>query len=419
MTKEEFINKVASSVMKYAPQFNIKVCSPIIAQACLESAYGTSNKAKYHNYFGLKYRKNRVTCHSGYFNDKSVEHTIGNSYVPISTDWYKFDSLDKGILGYFQFTNISTYKNVKGITDPKEYITRLRNDGYATDPNYVDKIMKVIKDNNLTKFDNKQGEMIKMAYTFKQDMVPSSKYNIKCPYSMDPKYITIHNTSNSAPAQNEITYMKNNNNQTSFHVCVDEKYVIQAIPFNRNAWHAGDGGSGTGNRKSIGIEIARSTGDPALFEQAERNCAAYVAKLLKERGWGIDRVKRHKDWSGKNCPHKTMEKGWDRFLNMIKAEMNGTTSSTSSTPAQPSTPSSSSSVTGSNFTVRIKVASLNIRKEASFDSAVVGTVKKGDVFTITETKNGLGHLKSGAGWISMGTAYVEKVAVSKPAASSS
>ena len=161
-----------------------------------------------------------------------------------------------------------------------------------------------------------------MSYTFKQDMVDSSKYSLKCPYTMDAQYITIHNTSNSAPAQNEITYMKNNSNATSFHVCVDEKYVIQAIPFDRNAWHAGDGGSGTGNRRSIGIEIARSTGDLNLFKQAEQNCAEYVAKLLKERGWGIDRVKRHYDWSKKQCPHLTMELGWERFLNMIKTELN-------------------------------------------------------------------------------------------------
>ena len=61
------------------------------------------------------------------------------------------------------------------------------------------------------------------------------------------------------------------------------------------------------------------------------------------------------------------------------------------------------------FTVKIKVDSLNIRKTASFDSPVVGTVKKCEVYTIVEQQNGLGRLKSGAGWISMGDKYVEKV----------
>lgn len=294
-----------------------------------------------------------------------------------------------------------------------------------------------------------------MAYTFKRDMVSSSKYSIKCPYSMTPKYITIHNTSNSAPAQNEISYMKNNNNATSYHVCVDEKYVIQTIPFNRNAWHAGDGANGTGNRYSIGIEIARSTGDINLFKQAEQNCAMYVAQLLKNYGWGIDIVKRHKDWSGKQCPHRTMELGWTRFLNMIQKELdklNGKTATTTtssikvgdkvkvnsnattyanSTKTIPSwvkngtytvskvdsskvllkeissyvyvkdvskVKTTSSSV---SYTVRVIVDSLNIRSGAGTGYKVVGTVKKGGVYTIVEEKNGFGRLKSGKGWISL------------------
>ena len=218
--------------------------------------------------------------------------------------------------------------------------------------------------------------MIKMSYTFRQNLVNSSKYSIKCPYTMDAQYITIHNTSNSASADAEIRYMINNDNQTSYHVCVDEKEVIQAIPFNRNAWHAGDGGSGTGNRKSIGIEIARSTGDLNLFKQAEQNCAEYVAKLLKERGWGVDRVKRHKDWSGKYCPHKTMDLGWERFLNMIKTELN-----------KLSKPNSSASVVKVETVKgewKIKVLQdTNLWNDTSYKT-VGGHVKKGQVLYVTE-----------------------------------
>jgi Bacterial SH3 domain. len=62
----------------------------------------------------------------------------------------------------------------------------------------------------------------------------------------------------------------------------------------------------------------------------------------------------------------------------------------------------------STFLVTVICDELNIRKEASFKSEVVGMVKKGEVFTIVEEKNGLGKLKSGTGWISMGTKYVQK-----------
>ena len=58
MTKIEFIKQVAIYVKKYAPRYNILVYSPIIAQACLESGYGTSELAtQAHNYFGLKYNE--------------------------------------------------------------------------------------------------------------------------------------------------------------------------------------------------------------------------------------------------------------------------------------------------------------------------------------------------------------------------
>lgn len=160
-----------------------------------------------------------------------------------------------------------------------------------------------------------------MAYTIVDMYVPSSKYGKKCPYSMNPQYITVHNTANDASARNEVTYMRNNNSSTSFHVAVDDKEVVRGVPFNRNAWHAGDGNSGTGNRKSIGIEICYSKSGGARFDAAEQNAAEYIASLLKSYGWGVDRVKRHKDWSGKDCPHRTIDYGWQRFLNMISVAM--------------------------------------------------------------------------------------------------
>ncbi|WP_269477300.1 N-acetylmuramoyl-L-alanine amidase [Hominibacterium faecale] len=160
-----------------------------------------------------------------------------------------------------------------------------------------------------------------MALKVKKKLCPQKKYSRKCPYKMTPSYITIHNTSNDASAANEVAYMLSNNNQTSYHYAVDDKEAVQAIPLNRNAWHAGDGGSGTGNRKSIGIEICYSKSGGSRFDKAEKNAAYLTAVLLKKRGWGISRVKRHKDWSGKNCPHRTISKGWNRFLKMVQAEL--------------------------------------------------------------------------------------------------
>lgn len=154
-----------------------------------------------------------------------------------------------------------------------------------------------------------------------QKLVPSSKYNIKCPYEMTPEYITVHNTANDASAENEISYMNNNNNEVSYHFAVDDKMIVQGLPLDRNGWHAGDG-NGTGNRKSIGIEICYSKSGGDKFTKAENNAVELIVHLLKKYGWGIDRVKKHQDWSGKYCPHRTLDLGWNRFIKMIEDKLN-------------------------------------------------------------------------------------------------
>lgn len=154
-----------------------------------------------------------------------------------------------------------------------------------------------------------------------KNMLPLTKYKLKAPYSMKPEFIVVHNTANDATARNEIAYMIKNDNQVSYHYAIDDKEIIQAIPENRNAWHAGDGGTGDGNRKGIGIEICFSKSGGLRFIKAEQLAAKFIAYKLKEYGWGIDKVTKHQDYSGKYCPHRTLDMGWDRFLNMIRAEM--------------------------------------------------------------------------------------------------
>lgn len=147
-----------------------------------------------------------------------------------------------------------------------------------------------------------------MAYAIINNYIDRSLYPLKAPHAMTPQYITIHNTYNDASALNEIAYMHRNKDATSYHVAIDDKHAVQAIPFNRNAWHAGDG-QGPGNRKSIGIEICYSKSGGPKYAAAEANAIEYVAHVLKQYGWGIDRIKWHRDWSGKKCPHRIIDEG--------------------------------------------------------------------------------------------------------------
>lgn len=151
MTNSEFIEEIATYVKKYACDYGIMVHSPIIAQAILESGWGRSTLAsEYHNYFGLK-------C-GGAWNGKSVNMATQEEYeVGVMTDirdnFRVFDSMEDGIKGYFDFINYSRYSNLKGVTDPEEYCRLIKEDGYATSSTYVDSLVRVIYDNNLTRFD--------------------------------------------------------------------------------------------------------------------------------------------------------------------------------------------------------------------------------------------------------------------------
>ena len=153
-------------------------------------------------------------------------------------------------------------------------------------------------------------------------IVPESKYSIKCPYTMKPTRIVVHNTYNDASARNEIAYMTKNNNTTSFHYAVDDKEIVQGIEENRNAWHSGDGRNGKGNREGIGIEICYSKSGGDRFIKAEKLAVELIVDILKRYNWGIDKVTKHQDYSKKYCPHRTLDMGWNRFIKMIEEKLN-------------------------------------------------------------------------------------------------
>lgn len=156
----------------------------------------------------------------------------------------------------------------------------------------------------------------------KQKFIDESKYSIKCHYEMDAEFIVVHNTANDASAINEVNYMANNSNKVSFHIAVDDKEAIQAIPFDRAAFHAGDG-NGDGNRKGIAIEICYSKSGGEKFEKAKENAIDVIVDILKERNWDITKVRKHQDFSGKYCPHRILDEGWDKFIAQIQERIGG------------------------------------------------------------------------------------------------
>ena len=156
MGAEAFIKSIAFYIQKYAPEYDIRVISPIIAQACIESAFGKSTlSTQYHNYFGL-------TCGTGW-TGKSVSMKTWEEYTPgtktdITQNFRVYDSMDAGVKGYFEFIQYPRYKNLKGVTDPKKYLELIKADGYATASNYVSANMAIVTQYDLTKYDTEKVE---------------------------------------------------------------------------------------------------------------------------------------------------------------------------------------------------------------------------------------------------------------------
>ena len=137
-------------------------------------------------------------------------------------------------------------------------------------------------------------------------------------YAMTPKYITVHNTGNTAKGADALahaTFLKNSKETTGWHFTVDDKRIIQHIPCWENAWHATDG-HGPGNMQSIGIEICvNSDGN---YAKAEANAVELIRYLMSKYSIPVTNVVPHQKWYPvKYCPYKILPR-WNEFINEIK-----------------------------------------------------------------------------------------------------
>ena len=409
MTNKEFIEAIAPLIQKHAKNYGYGVPSAIIAQACLESAYGTSNKAHYHNYFGLKYRTGRVNCNSGTFTDDSKEQNADGTYKPITTLWYKFASMDKGVEGYFQFINISNYANARKATTPKAYLSALKDSGYATSIKYVDNLMAVIEKWNLTQYDKKK-EVVKVTKpTIKSNLTTRNFTKMS---GKKNKYIVIHYTGSTGSALNNTKYFKSVYRGASANYFVDDKDIYCCVHPKHMAWHCGDKAySGTKhpyygkctNGNSIGIEMCceKVNGKLHIDDKTIANVKKLVMWLMKEYNIPESRVIRHHDVSGKSCPNANgllNDTTWKTFRKKI----------TGNVVSDKTIAGKKAYYTDTGKYQIIKVPRV-IRATPSTKGKIVGYIKSKGIYTIVKVEGKYGKLKSGVGYICLRTDYVKKV----------
>ena len=143
-------------------------------------------------------------------------------------------------------------------------------------------------------------------------------------YPMNAMGVTIHNTGSTGTAENHAVYMTKNggfNASTSYHFVIDDINCYQLLPITENAWHAGDGALGAGNRKTIAIEVCEC-GD---IKKAHDRAAELTAYLLKQIGGSAQKnLYQHANWMQKDCP-RLLRSGrpytWAVFCEKVKQAM--------------------------------------------------------------------------------------------------
>lgn len=149
--------------------------------------------------------------------------------------------------------------------------------------------------------------------------------------------VTIHNTDGGADAETytRATYPNQNMKDSRVHYYVDDVEAWQNLLETEVGWHAGDG-RGNGNETTISIEIIMRGKAIKNDEASEDNGAKLAAILLVRHGLGIDKLYRHKDWSGKQCPLYIIPH-WEAFKAKVKSYMVQFSGSSGGTVQKPTT----------------------------------------------------------------------------------
>lgn len=145
-----FIEQVGEAARKDMKNSRI-LASLTIAQAVLESASGASGLAKKgNNLFGIK----AGTSWKGQMITMPTTEYVNGKAIKVDASFRKYDSFADSIADHTKLlTTASRYANLLGVTDYKRAALLIRKDGYATDPGYTDKLIAIIEQYGLAKYD--------------------------------------------------------------------------------------------------------------------------------------------------------------------------------------------------------------------------------------------------------------------------
>lgn len=158
-------------------------------------------------------------------------------------------------------------------------------------------------------------------------------YNYTAMSNKQNLYIVVHYVGAVSTAKNNVTYYSREKLQASAHYFVDETSIWQSVKDKDRAWHCGGGLQGSNghafyqkctNSNSIGIEMCcKKTSDGRWYfeEETIKNTVDLIKHLMAKHNIPIERVIRHYDVTGKNCPAPYVDEGeWAKFKEKVMAK---------------------------------------------------------------------------------------------------
>lgn len=148
-TKEQqaFITTIAEEAQQLQDQTHL-FASITIAQAILESNWGQSELAiEANNLFGIK----------GSYDDQSsilpTTEVIDGETIIIDDEFKKYATVQESMIDHIHFLSGGTYEAISTSKNYKETAYALQDGGYATDPDYAEKLIALIEEFQLNKYD--------------------------------------------------------------------------------------------------------------------------------------------------------------------------------------------------------------------------------------------------------------------------
>lgn len=354
MSNEDFIKKVGKIAREDMLKTGV-LASVTIAQAILESGYGTTELAKNaRNYFGMKCTLSGNTWRSVWdgkskYTKRTAEQKKDGTVYYVTADFRKYPDLETSVndhslylLGAKNGSKLR-YEGLKGERNYKKAIQIIKDGGYATDVKYVSKVCNIIERYNLTKYDT-----IEEAVTLHINKNPNFGTHNTSPRSEKIKYIVIHYVGATGDAKANINYYNERSTtgaSADFYVGHSgDIWQYNPDPLKRYCWAVGGKKQSNyatlygiaKNANTVHIEMCVKTRGSKTpnskdwyFTDATINSTIELTKyLMKLYNIPASRVIRHFDVNGKYCPGVV---GWNKASgsesawNNFKAKLTGKT----------------------------------------------------------------------------------------------